>query len=79
MREKENAEAEIEILHSEKIEIEEALSQIGERLENGKEEIQDQKEVLEEINTKLRIAPRFLASSACFIFQLRLLLHWQAR
>lgn len=62
MREKENAEAEIEILHSEKIEIEEALSQIGERLENGKEEIQDQKEVLEEINTKIAEAEKRIES-----------------
>ncbi|MGN0513565.1 MAG: hypothetical protein ACI4GD_04730 [Lachnospiraceae bacterium] len=58
MREKANAEAEIEILHSEKIEIEEALSQIGEQLENGKNEIQDQKEVLEEINTKIADAEK---------------------
>ena len=62
MREKENAEAEIEILHSEKIEIEEALSQIGEQLENGKEEIQDQKEVLEEINTKIAEAEKRIES-----------------
>lgn len=62
MREKENAEAEIEILHSEKIEIEETLSQIGEQLENGKEEIQDQKEVLEEINTKIAEAEKRIES-----------------
>lgn len=57
-----DAEAEIEILHSEKIEIEEALSQIGEQLENGKEEIQDQKEVLEEIKTKIAEAEKRIES-----------------
>lgn len=46
MREKENAEAGIEILHSEKIEIEEALSQIGEQLENGKKKSKTKKRFL---------------------------------
>lgn len=56
MREKEAAEAEIEILQSEKAEIESALSVSETVIESNREEISAQEEELAEVNTKIKAA-----------------------
>jgi chromosome segregation ATPase len=53
MKEKEEAEAQIEILNAEKIEAEAALARIGNQLSNGEDEIDVQKEKLEEIKKQI--------------------------
>ena len=53
MREKEAAEAEIEILHSEKAEIESALAVSETMIESNREEITAQEEALEKVNAKI--------------------------
>lgn len=56
MREKEAAEAEIEILQSEKAEIESALAVSETVIESNREEISAQEEELAEVNTKIKAA-----------------------
>ena len=58
MREKEAAEAEMEILKSEKAEVTEAISVIDAKIESGKEEIEEQLDILDEINTKISEAEK---------------------
>lgn len=62
MREKEAAEAEVEILLSEKVEIESTLASIDEQIEAGQDEIEEQKAALEEINTQLSEAEKRVQS-----------------
>ena len=62
MREKETAEAEVEILHSEKAEIEASLEVIDSRIETGQEEISKQQETLEEIKTRIADAEKKIQS-----------------
>ena len=58
MREKESAEAEIEILKSEKIEIAEAIAGMDSELESGKKEIEEQQENLTDINNRIAEAEK---------------------
>lgn len=58
MREKESAEAEIEILKSEKIEIAEAIAGMDSELESGKKEIEEQLENLTDINNRIAEAKK---------------------
>lgn len=58
MREKEAAEAEVEILKSEKIEITEAISYIDAELESGEKEFEEQQENLNDINNRIAEAER---------------------
>lgn len=58
MREKESAEAEIEILKSEKIEIAEAIAGMDSELESGKKEIEEQQENLTDINNGIAEAEK---------------------
>ena len=58
MREKESAEAEIEILKSEKIEIAEAIAGMDSELESGKTEIEEQQENLTDINNRIAEAEK---------------------
>ena len=58
MREKEAAEAEIEILLAEKSEIESVIAETDEKIESGKNEIEEQKEILEEINNQISEAEK---------------------
>ena len=62
MREKEAAEAEVEILLAEKVEIESTLASIDEQLEAGRDEIEDHKATLEEINAQLAEAEKKVQS-----------------
>ena len=62
MREKEAAEAEVEILHSEKAEIEASLEVIDSKIEIGQEEISKQQETLEEIKTRIADAEKKIQS-----------------
>ena len=62
MREKEAAEAEVEILQAEKIEIEAVLASVGNQIEAGQDEIEEQKVALEEINTQLSEAEKRVQS-----------------
>ena len=62
MREKEAAEAEVEILLAEKVEIESTLASIDEQLEAGRDEIEDHKATLEEINAQLAEAEKRVQS-----------------
>lgn len=62
MREKEAAEAEVEILLAEKVEIESSLASIDERIEAGKDEIENHKATLEEINSQLAEAEKKVQS-----------------
>ena len=58
MREKEAAEAEVEILKSEKIEITEAISYMDAELESGEKEFEEQQENLNDINDRIAEAER---------------------
>ncbi len=58
MREKEAAEAEVEILNSEKVEIEATIASLDTKLEAGEAEIQDQQDMLEEINFRIAEADK---------------------
>lgn len=62
MREKEAAEAEVEILQAEKIEIEAVFASVGDQIEAGQDEIEEQKATLEEINTQLAEAEKRVQS-----------------
>ncbi len=62
MREKEAAEAEIEILNAEKIEVEAVIANMDQDLEAGKKEIEEQKEILEDINTQISDAEKKVAA-----------------
>ncbi len=53
MREKENAEAEVEILKAEKIEIEESIANAGDELELETIKIEEQKEILKDIDNQI--------------------------
>lgn len=58
MREKEAAEAEIEILNSEKIEVEASLAELDEKIETGNDEIAEQQETLEDIKDRIAAAEK---------------------
>ena len=62
MREKEAAEAEMEILNAEKIEVEAVIANMDQDLEAGKKEIEEQKEILEDINTQISDAEKKVAA-----------------
>lgn len=62
MREKEAAEAEIEILNAEKSEVEAVIANMDQDLEAGKKEIEEQKEILEDINTQISDAEKKVAA-----------------
>ena len=62
MREKEAAEAEIEILNAEKIEVEAVIANMDQDLEAGKKEIEEQKEILEDINIQISDAEKKVAA-----------------
>lgn len=62
MKQKEAAEAEVEILLSEKVEIESTLASIDEQIEAGKDEIEEHKATLEEINSQLAEAEKKVQS-----------------
>lgn len=62
MREKEAAEAEIEILNAEKSEVEAVIANMDQDLEAGKKEIEEQKEILEDINTQISDAEKKMAA-----------------
>ena len=62
MREKEAAEAEIEILNAEKIEVEAVIANMDQDLETGKKEIEEQKGILEDINTQISDAEKKVAA-----------------
>lgn len=62
MREKEAAEAEIEILNAEKIEVEAVIANMDQDLKAGKKEIEEQKEILEDINTQISDAEKKVAA-----------------
>ena len=56
MREKEAAEAEIEILNAEKTEIETEIESLDDELESGQKEINEQKDILNGINAQISMA-----------------------
>ena len=58
MREKEEAEAEVEILNAEKTEIKSAIALIDTELDSGKEELEKQKKMLDEINNQISDAEK---------------------
>ena len=58
MREKEAAEAEMEILKSEKAEASEIMAVMDEKIEQGNIEIEEQREILEDINVKIAEAEK---------------------
>lgn len=58
MREKEAAEAEVEILNSEKLEIEATIISLDAKLETGESKIQEQQDMLEEINARIAEADK---------------------
>ena len=58
MREKEAAEAEIEILHSEKAEVEAEISEIDQQRDAGQKEIANQQALLNQINAQMHEARR---------------------
>ena len=62
MREKEAAEAEIEILNAEKIEVEAVIENMDRDLESGKMEIEEQKESLKEITDQISDAEKKVAA-----------------
>ncbi len=62
MREKEAAEAEIEILNAERAEVESAMADIDQKLESGQKEIDEQKDILNEINTQISEAEKKVAA-----------------
>ena len=58
MREKEAAEAEMEILKSEKAEASEIMAVMDDKIEQGNIEIEEQREILEDINVKIAEAEK---------------------
>lgn len=62
MREKEAAEAEIEILNAEKIEVEAVIENMDRDLESGQMEIEEQKESLKEITDQISDAEKKVAA-----------------
>lgn len=61
MREKEAAEAEIEILNAEKIEVEEVIAYMDHDLKTGQQEIDEQKEILKNIMNQISEAEKKVA------------------
>lgn len=62
MREKEAAEAEIEILNAEKTEIETEIESLDDELESGHKEINEQKDILNGINEQITMAKKTVAA-----------------
>ena len=62
MREKEAAEAEIEILNAEKIEVEAVIENMNHNLESGQKDIEEQKEILKEIIDQISDAEKKVAT-----------------
>ena len=61
MREKEAAEAEIEILNAEKTEVEAVIENMNHDLESGQKDIEEQKEILKEITDQISDAEKKVA------------------
>lgn len=62
MREKEAAEAEIEILNAEKTEVEAVIENMNHDLESGQKDIEEQKEILKEITDQISDAEKKVAA-----------------
>lgn len=62
MREKEAAEAEIEILNAEKMEVESVIANMDQDLKSGKQEIEEQKEILKGITDQISDAEKKVAA-----------------
>ena len=62
MREKEAAEAEIEILNAEKTEVEAVIEKMNHDLESGQKDIEEQKEILKEIADQISDAEKKVAA-----------------